>query len=155
MFVHRNMALSIGKAPGWDYDILVQAKLTEYERHAQVWAQLAMADDPARRLAFKVAFRPKNSSHEPVVIYPNAKGKFAVFKANAFVGATDSMVAETPKRYLNIQEVVHDVPEDLQYFIKGGYTNEHTGERLRRFIPTNGRKRIYESEEGEDEEEEK
>jgi hypothetical protein len=142
----RHICLFLGNGPGWDHDILVQAEVAaEGTRHPQFWAKKAMADDPAGRLAFKVTYQPKEKSNEPMVIYPPTDGEYAVHKANAFVdwfdGATREEIAENPKRHLHIDKSLKYVPENLEFFRDGAYTDE----RMRRFKINKKKKRLYES----------
>ncbi|KUL81547.1 hypothetical protein ZTR_10065 [Talaromyces verruculosus] len=126
VFVHSMLRLVITNAPmeGHRGKAMVKFELAE-GRHEKVWALEALATDPGRRLAIRVTLSYQDG--KTLSFYPQTDSEDAPYKANTVMdwldGDGDEVSAHRPRRYIFIQKQMTGVPEHLQKFVKGGYTD--------------------------------
>ncbi|OKL63401.1 hypothetical protein UA08_02094 [Talaromyces atroroseus] len=126
IFVHSMLRLVITDAPmeGQRGKALVEFEFAE-GRHDKVWALAALDTDPCRRLAIRVTLSYENGN--AISFYPQTQSQGAPYKANSAMdwmdGDNDEVIASRPRRFVFIQSQTTDVPEHLQKFVMGGYTD--------------------------------
>ncbi|GIC94190.1 GIY-YIG nuclease family protein [Aspergillus udagawae] len=115
------------------HDLLVRAELKPAgERHPNCWATQARDSDPGARLAITVT---REEGNRWITTYATNDGPWAPYKANTFVdwltGVEYIRIAREPRRFLHFQPSLQkNLPEELQYFVGGGYTNDE-GDRFK------------------------
>jgi hypothetical protein len=97
------------------------------ERHPNRWATQARDSDPGARLGITVTTEEDNRW---IWTYATNAGPLAPYKANTFVdwlnGVEYIRIARESRRYLYFQPSMQkNLPEELQFFINGGYTDDN------------------------------
>lgn len=126
--------------------VVVRAEIRpEGDTHPNTWATQAQDGDPAKRLAFRVS--AKSSMGQDIVAYPTTVGIQSVHHANSLVdwiaGDSDEVMASRPRRYVWISRNVVNIPDDLKFFVDGGYTDDDGN----RWKPSRKRKKLGPEEE--------
>jgi hypothetical protein len=112
------------------HDLLVRAELKPAgQRHPKCWATQARDSDPGARVAITVT---REEGNRWITTYATNDGTLAPYKANTFVdwltGVEYIRIAREPRRFLHFQPSLQKyLPEELQYFVGGGYTNDDGG----------------------------